>query len=502
MRHRPLLVSRAAMLGLILVAVLLVLVACMLWGQGTMPKALTHSYTSVAARALYQQAQHELGQAQGLLRLITMLVCTIGLLLLALCARVLWNYRQHVVPELRAHNAALVTANTRLEALATTDPLTGLPNHRALVAALDHEVGRAHRYGRPCAVLFLDLDHFKALNDAYGHTAGDTALRELAGVVRSTLRGVDLLGRWGGEEFVALLPETDAAGALDAAERVRAAVAACTLTVGGGTHLTCSLGIAAYPHNAEDRDSLVAAADQAMYVAKCLGRNQVRAASDPAVAALQTAQRTGDSREETALAGTVEALAMLVAVRDCYTGQHTQEVARLAVRLALALGLNPAEARMVGLAGRLHDLGKVAVPDAVLQKRGHLTAEEWALVHRHPGVGADVVSRVPALRALAPLIRAHHERWDGRGYPEGLAGEAIPLGGRIVGVANAYAAMMSDRPYRRAAGAAWALEEVRRAAGTRFDPTVVAALERVLAADGALDEHAGRTGGSAGSSAV
>ena len=146
------------------------------------------------------------------------------------------------------------------------------------------------------------------------------------------------------------------------------AVAARTFTVGGGTHLTCWLGVAAYPHPAEDRDSLVTAADQAMYVAKCLGRNQVRAVTDPALAALQTAQSTGDSREETALAGTVEALAMLVAVRDCYSGQHTQEVARLATRLALALGLDAAEARMVGLAGRLHDLGKVAVLDAILQK--------------------------------------------------------------------------------------------------------------------------------------
>jgi two-component system, cell cycle response regulator len=456
-----------------------------------MPRAIAHARSSTAGRDLYHQTQYRLNQAQGLLWIIAVLVITIGLLLLRIYARELGTYRRRVVPDLRAHNAALVIANARLEALATTDPLTGLPNHRAIVVALDHEVERAHRYGRPCAVLVLDLDHFKALNDTYGHATGDTALRELTAVVRSNLRGVDLLGRWGGEEFVALLPETDAAGALDAAERVRVAVAACTFTVGGGTHLTCSLGVAAYPHDAEDRDSLVTAADQAMYVAKCLGRNQVRAASDPAVAALRTAQHTSGSREETALAGTVDALAMLVAVRDCYAGQHTQEVATLAARLALARGLDAAEARMVGLAGRLHDLGKVAVPDAVLQKRGRLTAEEWALVHRHPGVGADVVSRVPALRALAPVIRAHHERWDGRGYPLGLAREAIPLGARIVGVANAYAAMTSDRPYRRAAEAGWALEELRRAAGTRFDPTVVAALERVLAGDRTLDERAG-----------
>ena len=138
----------------------------------------------------------------------------------------------------------------------------------------------------------------------------------------------------------------------------------------------------------------------------------------------------------------------------------------------------------------------------MLQKPGRLTAEEWALVHAHPGVGADVVSRVPALRVLAPLIRAHHERWDGRGYPDGLAGEAIPLGARIVGVANAYAAMTSERPYRARTEAAWALGELQRAAGTRFDPTVVAALERVLAADRALDERAGMAEGPACSRVV
>ncbi len=382
--------------------------------------------------------------------------------------------------ELQGNNGALVEANMRLQALATTDPLTGLPNHRALVAALDHEIERTRRYDRPCSVLFLDLDHFKALNDTCGHQVGDLALNKLAATVRSTLRGIDTLGRWGGEEFVAILPETTMNDGLTIAERIRGAVAAQAFTAGGSAHLTCSIGIATCPDTGLDRDGIVAAADRAMYAAKRLGRNQVRAANDVAVTALDGDANGTGSREEAALVGTVEALATLVEARDHYTGQHTQEVALLVVRLALTLGRDVAEARLIGLAGRLHDVGKVVVPDTVLQKPGRLDEEEWVLMRTHPLVGADVVGRVPALRALAPLIRAHHERWDGTGYPDGLAGAAIPLGARVVAVADTYGAMTTDRPYRRACPAAHALDELRRCAGTQFDPAIVAALERVL----------------------
>jgi two-component system cell cycle response regulator len=385
--------------------------------------------------------------------------------------------------DLAAKHRALAAANARLEALATTDPLTELPNHRAIVAALDREIERARRYGRSCAVLFFDLDHFKALNDSYGHAAGDAVLREVAVIARGALRGVDLLGRWGGEEFVAILPEVEATGAQAAAERVRAAVAAHTFAAGGGMHLTCSVGVAVFPADADDRAGILAVADRAMYAAKRLGRNQARQAAEPAVAALFTVDGPPGSREEAALIGTVEALAALVEARDHYNGEHGRAVARLAMQLALALGLEASEARMLGLAGRLHDIGKVAVPDAILDKTGQLTEVDWVTMRRHPLVGADVVSRVPALRVLAPVIRAHHERWDGTGYPDGLAGAAIPRGARILAVADAFVAMTSDRPYRAASSRSWALAELRRCAGRQFDPAVVAALEHVLAAE-------------------
>lgn len=385
---------------------------------------------------------------------------------------------QELEGRVRERTTELEAANLRLQGLATTDPLTGLPNHRALVAALDQEIERSNRFERSCALLFFDLDHFKAVNDVYGHAAGDTALRELSSVIVRSLRGMDTVGRWGGEEFVVILPETDDKEAQLVAERMRSAVAAYSFPIGGGVHMTCSAGIAVYPTDALHRIDLVSAADQAMYAAKRLGRNQVRRADDPAVSLTNMEQEA--SRDEVALQGVVQALARLVEARDNYTGSHTEDVAHISIEISLRLGLTPSEARMVGLVGQLHDVGKVAIPDAILQKPGPLTAEEWAIMKRHPVIGADVCERVPGLRGIAPSIRAHHERWDGTGYPDGLAGEAIPLSARIIAAADAYSAMTTDRPYHKAHDTVWAISELRRNAGTQFDPKIVEILITVV----------------------
>jgi diguanylate cyclase (GGDEF)-like protein len=412
-----------------------------------------------------------MGHAQVESRVETGVYLTAALLIELVFVHQLLAYR-----ELIAHS----NRSARFESLAGADPVTGLPNHRTLVSALDRELERSHRYHHPCVFLFLDLDHFKALNDTFGHVAGDAALREFSSVVRTALRSTDTLGRWGGEEFVAMLPETDVEAGLAVAERVRRMVAAHGFCSAGGAHITCCVGLATSPQDAQDRDGLIAMADQAMYAAKRLGRNQVRAAGDPVVTAQAAETRKPGSREEAALAGMVEALAALVDARDHCTGQHVDTVAGLTVRLALALELDTSQAHLVGLAGRLHDIGKLAIPDAVLRKPASLTEDEWTLMRTHPGLGAAVVSRVPALRALAPIIRAHHERWDGQGYPDRLAGDAIPLLARVLAVADALSAMRTDRPYQRACSAEAALAELRRCRGTQFDPHVVDAMERLL----------------------
>lgn len=180
------------------------------------------------------------------------------------------------------------------------------------------------------------------------------------------------------------------------------------------------------------------------------------------------------------MGGMVEAMVTLVVVRDPATGQHSQQVADLVLQLALDMGLPVAEAQMFAWAGCLHDVGKLVIPDALLQKRGSLTVEEWELMRVHPAVGGDIVSHIPVLRPLAPVIRAHHERWDGQGYPDGLKGETIPSGARILMVADAYLAMTVDRPYQQARVPSVALAELCRYAGSQFDPQVVTALKQIL----------------------
>jgi len=389
--------------------------------------------------------------------------------------------RQYLVQrELVTTNDELRGAQAELAALATTDPLTGLPNHRALADAMARELDRARRFQRPCSLLFVDIDYFKALNDGCGHAAGDSVLRELGEVLAASLRRVDTLGRWGGEEFVAVLPEVGAATALATAERLRANVAEHVFPVASGTHLTVSIGAATYGQDGLAPGTLLEAADRAMYAAKRMGRNQVFSASDPVVAAVGQGEDGTDADERAAM-GAVDALALLVDSRDKGTGEHVAHVAHLAERVALSLGASPKEAREVALAAKLHDIGKVAVADSILRNPGRLDANERELMRRHPAIGADVVSRVGRLASLAPIIRSHHEHFDGNGYPAGLRGEEIPLAARIVAAADAVDAMTSDRPYRRHMDIEQARRELKRAAGTQFDPKVVEALDEILA---------------------
>jgi two-component system cell cycle response regulator len=216
-----------------------------------------------------------------------------------------------------------------------------------------------------------------------------------------------------------------------------------------------------------------------MYVAKRLGRNQVRTADEVAAGFLEL-QEGGVSREDVALEGLVSALTTLIAARDPYTALHANDVEYVAVQLAMAMNLSPDQINLVRLVGKLHDVGKVAIADAILLKPGPLNSEEWARMRQHPIIGAEVVKRVPTLRALAPSIRSHHERWDGTGYPDGLIGDSIPMAALIVAVADAYSAMTSDRPYRPAQSPEWAAEQLRAGSGTQFAPHVIAALDEAL----------------------
>lgn len=386
--------------------------------------------------------------------------------------------------ELQARNLSLRLVNAQLEQLVTTDPLTGLSNHRTVVRHLNEELARARASYTPCSLLFIDIDYFKTINDRYGHPAGDTVLRQFSELLRSTLQPFSILGRWGGEEFMAVLPRVDATEALSIAEHIRRRVAQQTFyceLCRGNLHLTCSLGIATYPDNAIDAEGLIACSDLAMYAAKRLGRNQVRAAHEPGVLAVSMDTDISVRLAETAALHVVEALLALQEERDPYTSQHERRVSGLATELALTLGLSSAQASIVRLGGLLHDLGKVALPDTLLLKQGRLDENEFGAIRQHPVTGAEVLSTVPALSEVASVVRSHHERLNGSGYPDGLQGDAIPLGARIVAVADAYDVITHSRPYHHARSPNEALDELRQGAGVQFDARVVDALVQFLA---------------------
>lgn len=384
----------------------------------------------------------------------------------------------------RRRNRSLKVLNDQLAQLATIDALTGLPNHRALAEFLNAELARASAEQSACSLLFIDIDHFKLVNDRYGHLVGDAVLRQFGELVATTLRSTDRLGRRGGEEFIAVLPGTSASNAYTVSERIRQNVERHSFIYEGqNLRLTCSLGSVTYPDDADGLDILLMLADAAMYAAKRLGRNQTRAAREPGVLALGMGIAVSEVPETQETLSIVEALVALQEVRDQPTSQHEHRVAELTRKLALKLGLSEPEAYKISLGGLLHDLGKVALPDKLLLKRGRLSEQEFHMVRAHPVTGAHVLNSVPTLHEVATIVRAHHEWMDGSGYPDRLRGEEIPLGARIVAVADAYDVITHNRPYHHAHSSAEALRAIQKSAGPQFDPRVVEVLVQLAEED-------------------
>ena len=330
-----------------------------------------------------------------------------------------------------------ILRSTRQEAL--TDALTGLGNRRALT----HAVERALASGEPTTLALFDLDGFKGYNDAFGHPAGDALLVRLGANLRAVLEGRGEPFRMGGDEFCALLPAGD-----DGAHRLLASAVAALSERGEGFDIGCSHGAVSLPAEAADASEALRIADNRLYADKRSGRMSAdRQSKDVLLRAL--VERSPD------LEG------------------HAHDVAVLAEATALRLGLDEAEVELIRHAAELHDVGKVAIPDEILNKRGPLDEAEWAFIRRHTLIGERIVGAAPSLARVGALIRSSHERWDGKGYPDALAGEDIPLGSRIIALADAFDAMTVDRPYSAARSVSSAIEELRRCSGTQFDPEVV-----------------------------
>ena len=347
---------------------------------------------------------------------------------------------------LTAENRELLTVS---QTEAITDALTGLRNRRALMADLDVAKLTADR--NPLMLALFDLDGFKQYNDSFGHPAGDALLARLGERLAATIEGIGTAYRMGGDEFCVVASVADGgAGAI-------AGLAAAALSdEGEGFTIGCSYGVALMPADAIAPDMALQLADQRMYQHK-------------------TSDRVSATRQSAAV------LLQLIAERSTALEQHTTDVADLAEVTAVRLGVGVEETERIRLAAELHDVGKAAIPDAILNNPGPLPEDEWEFIRGHTVIGERIVRAAPALAHTADLVRWHHERHDGSGYPDGLSGEEIPLGARIIAVSDAFDAMIADRPYRAGISIEAAVDELRRCAGTQFEPAVVDAFVAVLA---------------------
>jgi diguanylate cyclase (GGDEF)-like protein/PAS domain S-box-containing protein len=394
--------------------------------------------------------------------------------------------------ELRERNRQLLDARAQ----AATDGLTDLANHRAFHERIQADVQRARETGSSVGLIMLDIDGFKRFNDSLGHLAGDEILRGLADTLAGVV-GHEDAHRYGGDEFAVLMPGADCRETGRVAERLRRAVA--KRRDGSGPGVTVSLGVACFPNSAESAEELIYGADAAMYWAKSAGKDRV-----------------GDwgklikHREEGTLPwyaadrgvkapDVVAALVAALAAKDPTTAGHTERCSWYSGKLAQELGLSEEDSSIVRLAALLHDIGKLAVPDEVLRKPGPLTDEEWVQMKQHPVAALHVLAQVRSIADATPAILHHHEHFNGSGYPDGLAGDDIPVASRILLVTDAFDAMTTDRPYRKAMPVEAAIDELKRHSGSQFDPVVVDSFLRMLSRQGAqplrhkADNHEGPT---------
>ncbi len=368
----------------------------------------------------------------------------------------------------------------RVKQESITDSLTELYNHRYFQEQLELEIKKATRRDRPLAMIIGDLDHFKVFNDMNGHVLGDEALRNVAKLLRNSVRAEDLVARYGGEEFVILLSETDGPGALLVAERLRRRIEEFKFNTKPDvfTPLTISTGIAVFPKDAHVREWLVKRADQALYIAKRRGRNQVCLFSQQELS-LDELSPTELIKEDLSL-GIIQALAAAVDAKDAYTYRHSEAVSKFACVLAKGLGMSSGEIEEIKMAGMLHDVGKIGISDDILRKPGRLTPEEWEIIKQHSQLACNILKHVLSLHPIMSAVLHHHERYDGGGYPAGLKGDDIPLVARILCLADSYHALISDRPYRMAFSPQAALEEIKNGSGTQFDPALVKVFVQIL----------------------
>lgn len=350
-----------------------------------------------------------------------------------------------------------------------TDPLTGLYNHRHFRESLAEEIASARRYAESMALIEIDIDDLRSVNAAAGHAAGDTALVEVARAIEGSVRARDIVCRPEADEFAIVMPGADVAAAFSVALRVLAEIRR-SVPGARGHRLTASAGVAAYPAHATDADELERRAKGALYWSKTHSRDRATVYDPDVVVALDADERIHVLRQEADLEA-VRALAAAVDARDEATQDHSRNVARYAVLLAREIGMDDASVLLIESAALLHDVGKIGVPDAVLRRGGRLGDADVERMKAHAELGERILA-FTTMREILPWVRHHHENWDGTGYPDGLAGEQIPLAARIIAIADAYDTLRTARPHQPALSRRAALQDIDLGLGTRFDPAI------------------------------
>lgn len=361
--------------------------------------------------------------------------------------------------------------NEELLVMAITDGLTKLYNYRYFQDCLTQAVTMAEQENQPVALLIIDIDHFKHYNDLFGHQAGDQLLYELGQLLITELGPNDMVARYGGEEFTVILYGASQTDALNMAEKIRRAVEeypfpGCEQQPAGT--LTVSIGVATYPDNAKNKEELIKLADEALYKAKYFSRNKVEL-----YFSVLDELKSELNQSEAELINSIKMLVRIVNAKDKYTYGHSERVGKYAVAIAEKMELSVEDIKTIKIGAFLHDIGKIEVSRAILMKRGRLTDEEFDLIKKHPHWGAEMIKTVEALQPVIPLLKHHHERYDGKGYPTGLKGSKIPLHARIMAVADSFDAMTSNRPYGTRKNVKEAVDELKSCAGTQFDPDIV-----------------------------